>query len=318
MRTGAAAGHPGFYHQTALYGSDEEFLGFVVPFLADGLAAGETVVAAFAGRMQELVRDALGSGSGVLFLDGDGHYGKPAQAVRRYRELFEQQTAAGAAQIRVTGDVPHPGVGVPWEWWARYEAVVNRVYDDWPVWGLCPYDTRTTPPEVLDHVLATHPRLATADGDRANGAYEGPERFLGRQPVVWRDPIEQEAPHLMLRDPSLADTRAAVTRLAGRTGLAPDDVDAMQLAASEAVTNAMTHGRGQVQVWLWAAPRRLVVTVRDHGRGPADPCAGLVPTGADVGGLGLWLAYQVCSYVSQQRDGDTFTLRLVTGELPRI
>ncbi|MBV1853855.1 sensor histidine kinase [Catellatospora tritici] len=315
MRTGAAAGHHGFYHETAFYGSDEQFLGLVVPFLADGLAAGEPVFVAFAGRNQELVRDALGTDRDVLYMDGDQHYAKPAPAIRRYRELFDEQVAAGARQIRVAGDVPHPGVGVPWEWWARYEAVVNRAYDPWPVWGLCPYDTRNTPPDVLDHVLRTHSHVATAGGHRVNDGYERPEDFLRRQPVVWRDPIEDEAPQVVLADPTLADTRAAVTMLAARTELPADDVDAMLLAASEAVTNAMIHGGGQVAVLMWAAPRRLVVTVGDAGRGPQDPCAGLVPTGADVGGLGLWLAYQVCSYVSQQRDGDRFTLRLVVGEL---
>ncbi|MDI1466333.1 sensor histidine kinase [Catellatospora sp. KI3] len=316
MRTGAAAGHHGFYHETAFYQSDEQFLELVVPFLADGLAAGEPVIVAFADHRQELVRAALGTARDLLYVDGDQQYAKPAPAIRRYGELFDERVAAGARQIRVAGDVPHPGVGVPWEWWARYEAVVNRAYDAWPVWGLCPYDTRVTPPGVLDHVLRTHPHVATADGPRANGAYEQPEEFLRRQPAVWRDPIEVEAPHAALADPTLAETRAAVVKLAARTDLSADDVDAMLLASSEAVTNAMVHGSGRVGVQLWAAPRRLVVTVSDDGYGPQDPCVGLVPTGADVGGLGLWLAYQVCSYVSQEREGGRFTLRLVVGELP--
>ena len=32
MRTGAAAGHRGYFHETAFYSSAEEFLAIVVPF----------------------------------------------------------------------------------------------------------------------------------------------------------------------------------------------------------------------------------------------------------------------------------------------
>jgi hypothetical protein len=66
----------------------------------------------------------------------------------------------------VASEVPHPGVGAPWDGWARYEAAVNRAYAEFPLWGLCAYDTRITPGPVLDDVARTHPYFATADGPR--------------------------------------------------------------------------------------------------------------------------------------------------------
>jgi hypothetical protein len=141
VRSGAAAGHAGYFHETAFYDSDEHFLAIVVPFLRDGLEAGESVVAAFAPVNQGLLRDCLGAGSGVRYIEGEDQYPRPAGAIHRYRQLFGELVAGGAAQIRVAGDVPHPGVGVPWDWWSRYEAVVNHAYAEFPLWA-CARTTR--------------------------------------------------------------------------------------------------------------------------------------------------------------------------------
>jgi anti-sigma regulatory factor (Ser/Thr protein kinase) len=64
-----------------------------------------------------------------------------------------------------------------------------------------------------------------------------------------------------------------------------------------------------------ASPRRIVVLVRDRGPGPADPYVGLRPVpGAPTGGMGLWLAHQLCTYVDMVREPDGFTVRLVAGD----
>lgn len=316
MRTGAAAEHRGFFHETAFYASDEEFLSVVIPFLSGGVAAGEPTLAVFAESNERLVRDALGADSGVIFVRGDAQYRRPAGAIKRYREMLAGHVAAGAAQIRVAGDVPHPGVGVPWEWWARYEAAVNHAYDDFPMWGLCPYDTRTTPDEVLDFVRRTHPHIATPLGHAANLAFQDPFAVLAEGVTPWRDPLEGTAPAIELSAPTTTQARGALVALQATAGLAEDDLSGLLLATTETVTNAVLHGRPPVLLRLWAAPGRIVVTVTDHGPGPADPLVGLVP-GVSPGGWGLWLAHQICSYVSLQREPDGFTVRLLGGELPR-
>lgn len=79
----------------------------------------------------------------------------------------------GAGQIRIAGDVPHPGNGRRFEGWDRYEAAVNTVWHDLPVWGLCLYDITTTPPTVLDVVERTHPRIVSPSGQRReNSRYQ--------------------------------------------------------------------------------------------------------------------------------------------------
>ncbi|BCY10703.1 anti-sigma factor RsbA family regulatory protein [Actinoplanes sp. L3-i22] len=317
MRSGAAAGHSGYFHETAFYGSDEQFLAVIVPFFTDGLAAGEPVISTFAARNQELVRRAFGAGSGIEFLDGGEQYARPATAIRHYRKLFGEYTARGVHQIRVAGDVPHPGTGARWDWWARYEAAINHAYDDFPVWSICPYDTRTAPADVLAEVRRTHPHVADAHRHAANPAFVDPVDFLRARSDTWRDPIEQGPPWLELVDPTPVRVRAAVTAAAAGSALTRDDLNGLLVAVSEAVANGLLHGKPPVTVRAWAAPRRVVVTVTDAGEGPREPYAGLLPADrpAGSGGLGLWISHQMCGFVGLHRGPEGFTIRLVAGEL---
>lgn len=314
MRSGPAAGHNGLLHEAGFYGSDDEFLAIVLPFLRDGVAAGEPTISLFGPHNQQLVRAALGSRSGVEFIDGGRHYQRPAAAIRRHRQMLAGYVADGAAQIRIAGDVPHPGVGVPWEWWARYEAAANEVYDEFPMYGLCPYDTRTASAEVLDDVRRTHTHVVTALGDRLpSPTYQSPRDFLATAVTPWVDPVEALPPVLELFDPSPADARGAVAALQDRAMLDDEALNGLLVSVSETVTNALIHGRPPVRLQAWTHPDRIVVTVTDRGPGPVDPVAGLMP-GRGPGGLGLWLAHQLCGYVSLQRDPDGYTIRLIAGE----
>ena len=49
MRTGAARGHTGHFHEAGFYGSDAEFRALIVPFAEEGIAAGEPVIIGYDG-----------------------------------------------------------------------------------------------------------------------------------------------------------------------------------------------------------------------------------------------------------------------------
>jgi anti-sigma regulatory factor (Ser/Thr protein kinase) len=319
VRTGAAAGHTGYFHEAVYYGSDEELLAVVVPFLRGGVAGGEPTVVALGEQHAALVRAALPSGDAaeVVFHPGGDMYARPASAIRSYRDMLAGYTAAGAAQIRIIGELPPTELGATWDWWARYEAAINHAYDEFPLWSMCAYDTRTTPSSVLDDVARTH-RLAAAPGDRhvPSPDFVEPERFLlDRTPVV-PDPVQLTTPSVELTDPSPRDTRAALARLAATLpddALTADKLADLQLAVTEIVTNGLGHGRPPVVVRCWAGEDRIVVTVADRGAGPTDPYAGLQAAAhAPIGGVGLWLAHQLCDHVAFDRV-DGFTVRLISG-----
>jgi anti-sigma regulatory factor (Ser/Thr protein kinase) len=314
MRTGAAAGHLGYCHEAVCYSSDDDFLAVAVPFLLGGVAAGEPTMVSMGRHNTELLRAELPAELPITFQASDTLYSRPAAAIRSYRKLLADHVAGGAAQIRIIGELPPQSFGVTWDWWGRYESAINHAYDDFPLWSMCAYDTRTTPAPVLADVLRTHPRTALPDGrHQLNDTYLDPVTYLSepRPPVL--DPLQHTEPAVDLTGCPAAEARQAV-RAADPGHLSARDVDDLLVAVSEAVTNAYRHGRGPVRLRLWVGADRIVVTVTDAGAGPKDPFAGLLPIGDGTdGGLGLWIAHQSCNHVAQYRHPGGFTIRLIGG-----
>jgi anti-sigma regulatory factor (Ser/Thr protein kinase) len=314
MRTGAAAGHLGYYHEAVCYSSDEDLLAVVVPFLSGGAEVGEPTVVSLGSRNAGLLRAALPADLPITFLAGDALYARPAAAIRSYRKLLARYVADGASQIRIIGELSPEMFGATWDSWARYESAINRAYDDFPLWSMCAYDTRSTPQPVLADVLRTHPRTAMPDGRHVpNDTYIDPVPYLSEPRPAVPDPIQHTEPLADLADPTLADARGAV-RAANRDRLPAADVDDLIIAVSEVVANAHRHGRGPVRMRLWHGGERLVVEVTDGGTGPKDPFTGLLPAGDGTdGGLGLWIVHQSCNHVAQYQHADGFTIRLTAG-----
>jgi anti-sigma regulatory factor (Ser/Thr protein kinase) len=315
MRTGAARGQVGHFHEAGFYGSDAEFRALIVPFVEEGVAAGEPVIIGYDGRKSALLRSWLADPSAVEFISDKGLYATPARAIAAYRRLFEFHVAMGAGQIRIAGDVPHPGNGGRFEGWDRYESAVNTVWQDFPVWGRCLYDTATAPQAVLDIVERTHPRIVSPAGDRrASDRYQDVLVFEGLPYAP--DPLEDSTPTIELVNRSAADARHALTQI-GPGRIPGTTLDDLLIGVSEAVSNAQRHGRPPATVRIWATPARIVVTVHDKGRGPADHLAGLVPAPGNTPGrglgLGLWAMHQLDIDVALRHADNGFTVRLRGG-----
>lgn len=314
MRSGAANACEGIFHEASIYASDSELCETALPFLSGGLDAREPTYVILGAHGQDLVRRELGEREGLHYLSATEVYVKPAATVRGYRDVLTAEVEAGAEQIRFITEVPHPGTGSAWDWWGRYEAAVNELFADLPVWAICTYDERSTPACVLDEVLRSHPYLARPGGEHApNSQYEVPATFLAQRSCSYVDPLEAGEPLVALTDPSLADARrAAVTAAPAQLG--PEAADNLVVAISEVVANAQQYGLPPVELRMWAGTDRLVATVKDGGTGINDPTIGLAPVETDrSGGRGLWIASQLCDHVSITRSHDGFLVRLVVG-----
>ena len=314
MRTGAATGHDGYYHEALYYSSDEELLAVLVPFLTGGSDEGEPTLVALGDRNAALVRSALPARAKVQYLTGGAVYARPTAAIRSYRELLARHVAAGAPQIRIIGELPAAAFGATWDWWSRYESAINHAYDDFPLWSMCAYDRRTTRADQLAEVARTHPRTARPDGTHpASAAYTDPVTYLSEPRPVTPDPVQAMPPYADLVAPTAAAARATV-RAANTGMISEDDLEDLVVAVSEAVSNATLHGRAPVGMRVWTGPDRIVVAISDRGPGPKDPFAGLLPaTDRAVGGRGLWIVHQSCNHVTAESSPDGFTLRLTAG-----
>ncbi|XVU22438.1 anti-sigma factor RsbA family regulatory protein [Actinoplanes sp. CA-054009] len=313
MRTGAARGFVGHFHEAGFYASDAEFLRLILPFVEEGLAARESVVIGYDDRKSDLLRSRLSDPSAVEFITDRDLYSTPAAAIAVYRRLFEFHLDMGAEQIRIAGDVPHPGNGRQFEGWDRYESAVNVVWQDFPVWGRCLYDSTTAPARVIDAVERTHPHLITAPECRCTSErFQEPSEFEQLPPPP--EPLEAGPPLAVLVDPTPAGARRALIGI-GRDRVADKMLKDLTHGISEAVSNAICHGEPPVTVRIWAGPHRVVAAVHDHGPGPADPLVGLVPSTPDamLPGWGLWLIHQLDIDTTLIRSPDGFTVRLRGG-----
>lgn len=125
--------------------------------------------------------------------------------------------------------------------------------------------------------------------------------------------VEGETPLLTLEDPSPVEARRALAPLALAAHLDDRYHDDLRSAVSEVVTNAIHYGGRPVELRGWADGSLVVVTVSDRGPGPSESDLGLAPLAREAGqgGLGLWMARQMCRELVMGTRPDGFTVRLV-------
>jgi anti-sigma regulatory factor (Ser/Thr protein kinase) len=303
-----------FPHDALFFESTDELVDGAVPFLMEGLAAGEAAVIATGAGTAEVLRDAMNGDPRVHVLErGDVYRARTPSAISTFRRLAENRVADGVARVRVVGEVDFGPAERDWLEWQRYESVINEALADWPIWGLCVFDAQRLPQPVLDSALHTHSSLVTTEGRRPNPAFVPPRDYLRALPVP-PEPLESTTPRLDA--PDVADFIGLRHAVAAELATVPaprDLIEDFLLAVDEMTSNALRHGGPPVGLRLWIGPDRVVCTIVDHGPGWDDPFAGYGPAhGADLsrGGMGLWLARQLCDHVDISADADGVRVRL--------
>lgn len=280
----------GLTHDALLYDSERVYLDTVVPFLREGIANGEGTVVATSQRNSTLVRDALGDdASHVVFADGDVVYRRPESAIAAYDAVLRDMAAAGFHSVRAIGEVQHGTSGQ--ERWLPYEPVADRVFQDRPLWVICPYDTRSLPSWIIDHARRTHTHLRTPDRFENPLLVDAEELVAMARPAPRLDP---DGPPMMRFSVSdrLSALREQVVRAFGPDH--PADMDSIVIAMNELASNAVRHGSGTAHVSLWDLPDGIVCDIFDPAGRIDDVFAGYRPPVAPAdGGMGLWIARQL-------------------------
>lgn len=286
----------GFCHQALIYGSLDELVSAMQPFVEEGLAAGDPVLAVTSPRNAAALRERVAGAEAVDFRDASTWYATPGKAFNAYAAYVAERP--DAARIRVIGEPVWP---VGWDAavreWARYEAALNVAFADSNAWIVCPYDASSLPAEILGHACSTHPELHEAGGAVPSTPFVDAHRFsaeLDRAPL----PEPPARVRTLPLTPDLARLRGLVAAEAAAAGVPRRRIPELVLAAHEVAANALTHGGGRAGVRVWAEERDLVCEIADEGPGLALALAGYaVPEASGERGRGIWLARQLCDVV---------------------
>jgi anti-sigma regulatory factor (Ser/Thr protein kinase) len=278
-----------FQHEVLVYSDPAEFLSVVVPFVEEGLEAGEPTLVAVGGPNTDLLQAELGADSEeVGFADMEAIGRNPARIVPFWGDFVEEH---GGRPVRGVGEPVWPGrSAAEVEECRRHEALLDVAFASSPAWSLLsPYD-------------------AGALADAAPTAVEAPSlsdffagELGGRPPGTAGFPFDRH---------DLAEVRRRVEESADAAGVAGAEAGDLVLAASELAANSVAHGGGAGTLRVWTEGPSLVIEFQDGGM-IEDPMVGCVrPTITQEGGRGLWLANQLCDLVQIRSGEDGTVVRL--------
>lgn len=169
-------------HHAIVYAGMDDFVGTAGPFVAEGVAAGETVLVVTTARNADALRERLGDdANAVQFGASDSWYRSPRDALAAYREFTDRTLANGAEWIRVLGepvwaDRSPEGIAR----WIRYEALATLAFAPYPLTLACAYDEDALPPEIVRHARSAHSHRLTRGAVTSNEEFADPaELCLG-------------------------------------------------------------------------------------------------------------------------------------------
>ena len=169
-------------HDAFLYGSDEQLVTAMVPFLREGLTRGDAAAAVTTPGNLALLRDRLGADAHVSYVEAADWYVRPAAAIAQFDAAIRELIDGGALHLRVVGELPFGSTAGEHASWNRYEAIVNEAFKRAPLWVVCLYDTRALPEQLIEAARRTHPTLFEARRRRQSADYVEPAVLLGQIP----------------------------------------------------------------------------------------------------------------------------------------
>jgi anti-sigma regulatory factor (Ser/Thr protein kinase) len=296
----------GFRHGALVYESQDEYVACAVPFLKEGLEAGEGAIVAHTKPGLAMMREALGPDAAhVTFVDVSSAYTRPARTLASYYHVYVEELGKSPS-LRLVADVQFGPDPAEWDLWTAYEAVFNRSYAHLPAWVVCTYSANGTPDRIIDGVWRTHPEVRAGDTWHTSDRFEDPDELLG---ALTPEPRPLSGLRSIGFGGDLEEFRERLARKLAAAKVSDASVLDMLLAATEIAENALEHGGGVQDVRVGHADGRFVCEVVDRGEGFDDPAAGYIAPRPGVG-RGLWVARQLTWRLEFFPSADGFTVRL--------
>ena len=298
-----------YRHEAYLWHSRAEFVEGLVPFVREGIDAGEAVIVGLTAEHAWWLREELGDVAGqVIFVDLVDLGRNPARIIPALQEFLASSCGPGRP-ARAVGETIWAGRG-PEEIreCELHEALLNLAVDPHlPFWLLCLYDAEQLAPAVLNEAARSHPAIATATSYEGSGRYRGQEHAE----VLFADQLPRRtrpAATIPVTGLTLAAAMETLTWQAASSDLFSDRVVVLAEVVRGLAVEALHRGANRVRVKVWDEPQTLVCEVADRavirdflvGR-RQPPC----PEQHSV-----WFANQVCDLVQLRSSEHGTTIRL--------
>jgi hypothetical protein len=309
IQVSPARAEQSYRHEAFLWHDRDDFTDSLVPFVTDGLDAGEPVMVAVIEEHGEWLRESLGAkADDVKFFDMAELGRNPAKIIPAWQKFLDMDAG---------GDGPARGVGEP-IWAGRgadeliecqvHEALLNVAVDPTiPFWLVCPYDVTGLEPAVIDEAYRSHPVVIEAD------AYRGSTSYAGRAHLEMM--LGTELPTLVGEPTTIPFSRRnlgrlhAFLKLEGHVaGLTLRQAADLATVTSGLATDSLERGATSGTIRVWRQPRSVVCEVVDDTH-LDDPLAGRrapLVDGADA----LWAANQLCDLVQLRTTPTGTTIRV--------
>jgi anti-sigma regulatory factor (Ser/Thr protein kinase) len=300
----------GYRHEAFFYANHEQFLEGTGKFTREALAAGEPILVVLEDSKLDALRRELGREAGrVLFADMAEVGLNPARIIPAWQDFVATHGAPGRRIWGIGEPISPARSSAELVECQRHEALLNVVFSDPAFSLLCPYDTATLGPAVLEQARRNHPFLREAGVSCASADFPG----VASLAAPFDDPLPPRpatAASLDFEVDDLRYVRLLVGSEAKAFGLSDQRTADLVLAVDEIATNSLLHGGGRGSVWVWRAAAAVICEVQDEGR-IEDPLAGRRrPSPESIGGRGLWIANQLCELVQVRTFSSCSVVRL--------
>jgi anti-sigma regulatory factor (Ser/Thr protein kinase) len=286
-----------FRHEALLYAGWAEFVAGTVPFIRDGVRAGEPVLVVESVDKIQTLRVALGDDAeGVLFADMAEVGANPARIIPAWHDFVTRHGGEGR-RLR--------GIGEPiWKGRSateliecqRHESLLNVAFGHGqPWWLLCPYDTEKLDEAVIDEARRSHEFVTEGTHAMTSKTFRGIEASGAPFDVPLPEP-GTEFGQMTFGPSDLAAVRAMVAHHAQTAGLVARAKELVS-AINEVATNSIRHGGGNGTFRVWQEDSALVCEIRDQGRFEKPLADRVRPSSSVSAPRGLWLANQLCDLV---------------------
>lgn len=314
-----------FEHWACVYDDDQQFLDTAAPFLAEGLEAGEPVLAVTSRANLELIGAALGKRAGDVDYAESAFFGRrPPQRVAAFYRYWARHAGDGREGTEGSGASTRGSRGVRilaepvWAGrsarevaaWTRMESALNVALAPASISMICPYDTRTLDPGIVADAFRTHPARITGSDLSPSAEFADPAQFVRSCDT---GPLAQppaDAAEFGF-DGSLRALRRFIASRVDAYGVAGDRAEMLILAVSEVGAYLKNQGPGTAAVRAWEQPGAVVCDFRQPGTSITDPFLGLRPASLEAGaGDGLWLANQICDWMEIRSGAEGCAIQL--------